>query len=352
MNSQEEKLTVFFKTEYTVHGLTLQRNAILTFEYGGPHDVKVILRVPSAEEEKRGHKPSNPFCSASSCYQVTGGNVKVFRNIIANRILDPALRLPRSPGIEYQTPEGQPIRIPLLPEFPQGFQSLIKTVSGELRDFAFKSVTTLRWRANDLFGRHNPFSAIGLRWSIDQRFWHPAPTDFDITIEAHTPINTSEEIVSYVNATVKSGGNEPLDHDLFREAWAQRHTNPRSALVIGIGAAERAVKRCIGTLVPDAKWLATNLPTPPLTEMIVKYLPKLRPRCDIHGKLKPPPDGIVELLKKGVYLRNRLAHADASPPTYADVNAILAAVRDVLWLLDFYCGFDWAFAFISEDLRT
>jgi hypothetical protein len=105
MNSQEEKLTVFFKTEYTVHGLTLQRNAILTFEYGGPHDVKVILRVPSAEEEKRGHKPSNPFCSASSCYQVTGGNVKVFRNIIANRIIDPALRLPRSPGIEYQTPE-------------------------------------------------------------------------------------------------------------------------------------------------------------------------------------------------------------------------------------------------------
>ena len=37
---------------------------------------------------------------------------------------------------------------------------------------------------------------------------------------------------------VEAGAEEPLGRQLFREAWSQVGTNPRSGLVIGVTAAE------------------------------------------------------------------------------------------------------------------
>jgi hypothetical protein len=42
-----------------------------------------------------------------------------------------------------------------------------------------------------------------------------------------------------------------------------RRANPRSALIIGMSAAEVGFKQCVGYLVPDAAWLANHVPRPP-----------------------------------------------------------------------------------------
>ena len=65
---------------------------------------------------------------------------------------------------------------------------------------------------------------------------------------------------SEMESLIKAVNNEPIGHELFLEAWELRKSNPRSALIIGMSAAEVGFKQCIGKLVRDAEWLATNAP--------------------------------------------------------------------------------------------
>ena len=128
--------------------------------------------------------------------------------------------------------------------------------------------------------------------------------------------------------------------------------NPRSALVIGVAAAELSVKHCISTLVPAAEWLATNLPTPPLVRILAEYFPKLPARCNFGGVVKSPPTKVLEALKKGVTIRNQLSHAGSTNPSGDVVEPILQAIEDLLWLVDFYSGFEWARDFLRDETRT
>jgi hypothetical protein len=336
-----------FNIRYTVRGLTLGAPAY-NFDYGGPHTINVVVRAPADNEIKIGHKKSNAFCIASSAWPVNEKNRKVFEEIIENRILAPS----EERSLEYKTPEGRQIRLPALSAFPQHFCSFIRAVHRELHDYASRTIATLRWRCNVEFGAHNPLSSHFLQWSIDGSFWHTAPVDTQSHLEVRHALTASERMLSEVTQIVNNGGSEPLHHNLFREAWEQRLTNPRSALVIGIGAAELGVKHCIATLVPDAEWLATNAPTPPVAQILLQYLPRLQTRCAVDGKVKPPPESILKHLKTGISFRNRVIHAGAQSPSTEELEEILMAVRELLWLLDFYVGFEWAFDFLSVEAKS
>lgn len=341
---------LLFKLEYTVRELRIPSEVVLTFEYGGPHEVKVVLRAPSGEEQVEGHSAAHAFCTASSAVEPNEKVRDVFAKIAANQII-PADGDSTQVSIEYSTPDGTRVRIPALSDFPEYFCSFVKNVSGELADMAVRTISVLRWRANEL-GPHNPISTRGLHWSIDGAFWHPVPADFGVRVSILEPLRASEQLRAEVDNIVRSGGGAPLHHDLFREAWKQRDENPRSALVIGMAAAELSVKHCISTLVPDAEWLATNLPTPPLVRMLIEYLPKLPARCKLDGQVKPPPAEVLETLRKGVTIRNQLSHAGTLNPSIEEVEEILRAVHDLLWLIDFYSGSEWALGFLRPETRA
>ena len=87
-----------------------------------------------------------------------------------------------------------------------------------------------------------------------------------------------EEIVRMV----ESGDQEPVAHQLLREAWELRSSNPRSALAIGIAAAEIGVKDLIASLVPNAQWLVMEMPSPPVVKILREYLPML----PVRGRFK------------------------------------------------------------------
>ena len=338
-----------FRLEYTVRKLTIPSSVALTFEYGGPHEVKVMLRAPSDEERAKGHSSSNAFCTASSAVEPNEKVHDVFMKIAANQMITVDNDISQV-ALEYSTPDGSRVHLPALSDFPQNFLSFVQNVRGELADWAVRTVSVLRWRA-DVPGPHNPISSRGFYWSVDEAFWHPAPGDLGLRVDTFRVLRLPEELRAVVDNIVRCGGSAPLHDDLFREAWEQRYENPRSALLIGIAAAELSVKHCISTLVPDAKWLVTNLPTPPLVKMLSEYLPKLPARCKLDGQVKPPPAQVIDLLSKGVTIRNQLSHAGASNPSTDDVEEILLAVRDVLWLIDFYVGSEWALGFVSPETR-
>jgi hypothetical protein len=178
------------------------------------------------------------------------------------------------------------------------------------------------------------------------------PPAIHVRVTVFQPLRAPEELRAETEMIVRDGGAEPLHHDLFREAWNQRDANPRSALVTGITAAELAVKRCISTLIPSGEWLATNVPSPPLIQILKEYLPILPVRCHISGVAKAPPQQLLDTLRKGVTIRNRLSHAGGASPSTEDVENILEAVRDLLWLTDYYSGVPWAFGYISDVTRA
>ena len=138
---------------------------------------------------------------------------------------------------------------------------------------------------------------------------------------------------------------------LFREAWKLRDSSPRSALVIGVASLEAGFKKFVAELVPEAEWLLEEVPAPPLVEMLTNYLPKLPARCTFGGEVQRPPQKLLEAIGKAARKRNRVVHRGSSAVEREVLKEWLLAIRDVLWLLDYYRGFQWALEYVREETR-
>jgi hypothetical protein len=342
--------TIFFKTEYVVRELWIPSDTNLNFNFSGPHKLSIVICAPTKDEIVIGHQKNNAFCIATSSSEPNEKCKRVFENITKNRIIQgdkPEIHW----RTEYSLQDGSTIQIPGMLDFPDFFQSYAQNILCELREKSFQTVSVLRWRANEL-GPHDPFGMKSFNWSYDRVFWHPMPINWKIRMTTQQPLNSLKNIIDDVSKIVNENGLAPLYHDLFREAWWQRSENPRSAIIIGIAAAELSVKQCIATLIPDAEWLALNLPTPPLINMLNEYLPKLPTINKINDKVIPPPPSILATLKKGVTIRNQLAHTGNSKPTFDDVQEILNAVHDLLWMVDYYLGSSWALDNLRAETKA
>ena len=72
----------------------------------------------------------------------------------------------------------------------------------------------------------------------------------------------------------------------------------------------------------------------------------------VEWRVIAPPEELLKLLKKGVTLRNSVAHVGEQTLDRETVEQILFAVRDVLWLLDYYRGFEWAYDHIRDETKS
>jgi hypothetical protein len=142
---------------------------------------------------------------------------------------------------------------------------------------------------------------------------------------------------------------EPVGHELWREAWNLRHSNPRSSLVIGVAAAEVGLKQLIALLVPEAKSLVENIPSPPLDAMMRKVLPDLPIRADVEPTRRAPRH-LRTAIMSAVEDRNRVVHLGAMPR--GDLRGTLLAIRELLYVLDVYAGQPWAEALLADATRT
>lgn len=91
--------------------------------------------------------------------------------------------------------------------------------------------------------------------------WHELQGEGEAYLEVLASFSLDEALIHEIGTYVNQGLDEPLGHLLFREAWNQRITNPTSALVIGMSAAEVAIKQFVSILVPDAEWLVLGIAT-------------------------------------------------------------------------------------------
>jgi hypothetical protein len=235
--------------------------------------------------------------------------------------------------------------------FPDTFQELSSRVRHDLSESINQSVKVLRWRMG-MTSSHKPIhSSRGVSFSFDNECWRSLPDDTHAEIEGGPCPRISGRYHNEIQGLISSNQAEPLGHELFLEAWGLRNTAPRSALIIGMSAAEVGFKQCVGKLVPYAEWLANYAPTPPLNRMLSEYLPELPAKLNIEGRVLKPSHRIRKAISEGFEARNGSAHRGAQPPHWRDLKELLLCIRDLLYLLDYYCGFQWALDQIRDEIR-
>jgi hypothetical protein len=217
-----------------------------------------------------------------------------------------------------------------------------------LRASSLRLVRLLRWRAGldfqALSVNRDYLSLDGISWlslsvARSQRF------DIVQILPA-----MSEEIANDIVEQYEMGGDEPLAHQLFHDAWSLRHTNPRASLVVAVAAAEVGLKKVIGLIVPDAQWLLEEIPAPPIGKMLRKYMPTLKVKSHITGKLIVPPSKLIEKLEDAAKARNRVVHVGEKAPEHKELVEMLGAIRDFLWICDIYGGQLKTVTFISDHV--
>jgi hypothetical protein len=337
------------------HVVDLNEGESVDFDFNGPHQITASLSIPSASEVKDGHQVGNAFCKVTGSWKISESINSVFNTLIINQLPQGA----HDELIKFYfatkeiTPNGHfasnfivPLKV-----LPDTFQSFAKEVHMELLDFTRQTVRVLRWRHN-LTGPHNPITIRNFWWSPDNQQWKLMPSMVEMSIEALGILNQTNVNRTEIEKLVQNGGFEPLGHEVFREAWYQRHQNPRSAIIIGIAAAEIGIKNYVGFLIPDAQWLVDNLQSPSLGKILRKYLPNLPTKLSIQDKPPAIPIGIIKAIEDGVELRNNIAHLGTAKFDYKKLEEILLAVKDLLWILDYYCGHIWALEHVRRETRN
>ncbi len=224
-----------------------------------------------------------------------------------------------------------------------------------LRALVASTISILRWRSGLSEGPVDPFRNRGEYLSRDGESWieiHMARSLKAKFVLAPRQIETSPVFEDQVVGLITEKSEEPLGHQLFREAWNQRSSHPRSALVIDVAAAEVGLKKLIGTLVPEAQWLVDEIQTPSFGKMVRKYLPSLPVKARFHGKKITPPGALIKRLDRAVECRNKVVHAGEPPPQSEKLEEMLQAVDDFLWICDAYAGHLWVAEYIFTDTRA
>jgi hypothetical protein len=250
----------------------------------------------------------------------------------------------------------------LSPKREKQFAEIGTTLSNSLKEFTapilsglydilIQTIKQYRWRLRNesgtnliKFSNFNYYSTDGIDWKL-----FPISATLVFTVGFPAKQEYSDKEFKSVGDLLSADQLEPLGHDLLHEAWELRRTNPRSSLVIGIAAAETGFKQFCATLAPDASWLIENVPSPPMVKMLEEYLPLIKTKYNIYGHTLPPPKSLTEILKKGVLLRNNIVHGKQNEVGKETVEEILNAIRDLLYLLDFYSGHIWAWEHVNAQ---
>jgi hypothetical protein len=252
-----------------------------------------------------------------------------------------------------RTKDGQWANFEGMNEKVKAIYVIVDPVFRQLGIHLKTSIAILKWRYGITDGPINSFSNWSEAVSTDGTAWRGISTLRGGKISFLHPPRKIDASALYEPCRLHNEGAEPpLAWQLLIEARNQRTTHPRSALVIGVAAAEIALKQLIGELAPDARWLAENVPTPPIHKIARDYIPSLKVKARLKGKSLRPPRKLLKRLTDAVELRNRIVHAGAAPPELENLKEILDAMEDLVWICGLYTGHTWAWDHVSHDTKS
>lgn len=64
------------------------------------------------------------------------------------------------------------------------------------------------------------------------------------------------------------------------------------------------------------------------------------------------PESMLKTLNTGITIRNKIVHGSKQEIDLGTLEKVLRVIRDLLYLLDYYCGHSWALKNVSiETMR-
>lgn len=317
----------------------------IEFQIGA--STRIILCGSDNNKIRSREAQNDPYCEITTEIDVEERNLEILLALEKGSIGE------KIEGIDeykiYVTPRGHEFLICYSQDFPDYFQLFIKSTQKRLSESVHVFISAIRWRM-DLVGSNKPIRFGKFEWSKEGMDWQEFKYSFSFPhVDIFKGLNQSEKLPKNdIEELLKEFRKEPVHHILFRESWELRYAHPRSAIVVGVSAAEVAMKECISTLVPDAQWLAEEAPTPPLAKMMSNYLPMLPAKNKFNGEVLALPSRVRKEIQSGVEIRNKVVHAGLDAPNHEKIESILLAVKDFLWLIDYYCGYSWSVSHIRE----
>ena len=348
------KLTVELTLFLDMTDFTLRQDAVTSFSDENTGD-KVTFRTSTENERKDG---------AQLVVAIARGAREINRHVTEFMEDLAAGRIPRAvKGADLNSwwdfiEESKPFRDRevtredrLDPKFvirnevlPEGVTKGLNGLVEALVSIATRAARILRWRLKLGGSQALVRRAVFLdRWSIDDgENWSHLPFSLGIGgIFVIRPRALSDEELRFISEALfenPSDSAEPLAHELLHEGVTQILTAPRSAFIMAITAAEVALKSLIVMKMPDAGWLVENIPSPPIVSIATEYIPALT------GERLP--EGIVDDLKVGVNLRNKLVHSGKANVSPERLERTCSSVRRLLYWIDALSGNEWAREFL------
>ncbi len=233
---------------------------------------------------------------------------------------------------------------------PNDLQDICILIGKELEKYSERFLQLLRWvekADGSVKIRNSQDQRFNLYWKTTQYNYKPVPwprqAPFTSTIGG---ITWSEEDRRKFNRLWETADiQEPLGHQLLREAKSIVDQNHRSALLICYSALEVGIKQHISNCSPAAGWLAMYAPTPPLFKILRDYLPK------IHGDKQDFSNWAaitaeLNIINAFTEDRNRLAHRGES--IKGSIEDYLRITDDLLVAFDVFEGHVWAKNHVSR----
>ncbi len=362
---------MYFRQQFEIQQLRLDQREQFApmFTYAAPQAITIRLRIPTDNERRSNQvrrKNVDIICTAD-LEEEPSPHLRAMFEMLAQRRLPSGSRppVPEEPEelddgsmyypINYffddegRVDESIVIEIEWL---PLPLQKYIQEMDQLLSGYARRTVTVLRWRLG-LEGGHDPLRATGsFHWSFDGEVWGELDREWQVMVGGLKWSKLTKDLQTEVEQLVLEGGREPIGHELYREAVGQVNERPRSALVLAIAALEAGFKQCVSELIPDARWLVDEAPTPPLEKMLLSYLPLLPARNNFHGRVLPINRKMRAEVGHWVAQRNKIAHTGRGVVDRTKLAEFMPIVQDILWLLDYYTGAVWALEHIRPETRA
>jgi hypothetical protein len=184
---------------------------------------------------------------------------------------------------------------------PGDYRDFIVALHGNMDRMASEIFNVVRWRMGIVGGPLRLKSEwSSMRWHDDSKGEKVIDEHgflnrqmiagaFTLRMPEMQDADFGEECRSNVEKLIQFQSKQPLYHDLFREAWQNQRDNPRSAVVMGIAAAETGFKTALTDLNPTVTLIVENLQSPPLDRMLRDYMAQLPARNHINGEVRRPP---------------------------------------------------------------
>jgi hypothetical protein len=224
---------------------------------------------------------------------------------------------------------------------PEELKAICSNSFDELTSETQRFVKLITWFFNTSHV-HDPVQHISLYWNTRGQDYHVVKLPQEPSGYWQNDVVWNEANEASFVSLWKSASEEPLGHELFREAGSLLHSAPRSALLMLANALEAGVKSYISERVPVTQWLLTETQSPPIKKMLQKFVPTLRPAAPVDLSHWSGLTTMFNRIERRITERNHLTHLGAMECEHNRLIEFKEDVSDVLYILDYLNGERWA----------